>query len=45
MSELWEALAALVVASAIFVGSVLALSSRISHQPPRTIDVYLSGPR
>jgi hypothetical protein len=41
VSELWRALVALVVASAIFTASVLALSSWISHLPQRTIDIYL----
>jgi hypothetical protein len=41
--EPWKALAALLGASAIFAGSVLALSNWISHQP-QTITIHLDAP-
>jgi hypothetical protein len=42
--EPWKALAALFAAGALFVGSVLALSSWTGHQPPQQINVHLDAP-
>jgi hypothetical protein len=41
--EPYKALAAIIAATAIMIGSVLALSTWIGHQP-QTINVHLDAP-
>jgi cytochrome c-type biogenesis protein CcmH/NrfG len=42
--EPWKALAAMIAASAVFAGSVLALSNWARPSMPQTINVHLDAP-